>query len=121
VSPNGQLAWTSPLKADQAACPSIGADGTVYIGSYDKHLYAFAPDGSVKWAFAATSNVDGCAAIDGSGAVHFSAGKTLYALLPDGTMKWSTPAPGASGQGSVSIGGDGSIYVGGSPLQRFSP
>ena len=29
--------------------PSIGPDGTIYIGSYDHHVYALNPDGTERW------------------------------------------------------------------------
>jgi outer membrane protein assembly factor BamB len=31
--------------------PAIGADGTIYVGSWDYNLYAVKPDGSEKWKF----------------------------------------------------------------------
>ena len=34
-----------------ASSPSIGTDGTIYVGSYDNNLYAINPDGSRKWRF----------------------------------------------------------------------
>lgn len=29
--------------------PAVGADGTIYFGSWDGHLYAAAPDGRLRW------------------------------------------------------------------------
>ena len=31
--------------------PAIGADGTIYVGSYDHKLCAINPDGTEKWSF----------------------------------------------------------------------
>lgn len=40
VTADGLLAWTTPLGDWADASPAIAADGTIYIGSYDKRLYA---------------------------------------------------------------------------------
>ena len=40
--------------------PSIGSDGTIYVGSDDDNLYAINPDGSKKWAFKTGGNVYSC-------------------------------------------------------------
>src|SRR5262249_59774476 len=32
--------------------PTVGPDGTIYVGSHDGRLRAIAPDGKEKWAFA---------------------------------------------------------------------
>ena len=40
--------------------PAIGADGTIYVGSYDDNLYALTDNGtsgSLKWKYA-TGNAD---------------------------------------------------------------
>lgn len=31
--------------------PTIGVDGTIYIGSHDNKLYAINPDGTLKWRY----------------------------------------------------------------------
>jgi hypothetical protein len=31
--------------------PAIGGDGTIYVASSDKKLYAVNPDGTMKWSF----------------------------------------------------------------------
>ena len=30
--------------------PNVGTDGTVFVGTLDNHMYAFRPDGTVKWS-----------------------------------------------------------------------
>jgi len=49
----GELKWSySTGWIIGASSPSIGADGTVYIGSWDFNVYAFTPAGKIKWKFA---------------------------------------------------------------------
>jgi hypothetical protein len=44
------LRWEHLLKRLGIQSPqAIGHDGTIYSGSYAGALYAFAPDGSIKW------------------------------------------------------------------------
>lgn len=46
-SPTGlEIAWRLPFK-DQVTAPVVGGDGTVYVGGYDKYLYAISPTGAV--------------------------------------------------------------------------
>ena len=50
--------------------PAIGADGTIYIGSTDSHLYAINPDGTLKWKFATATIVLSSPAIGGDGTIY---------------------------------------------------
>src|SRR3989304_5683026 len=38
--------------------PSIGSDGTIYVGSRDNKLYAIKPDGTQKWAFTTLGDIN---------------------------------------------------------------
>jgi len=50
VNPNGTLKWEQILgRPAFDRTPTIGADGTVYIGAEDGFLYAFNPNGTLKW------------------------------------------------------------------------
>jgi cysteine-rich repeat protein len=91
--------------------PTIGADGTIYIGSYDYHLYAINSDGTQKWAFATGAEVLSASAIGADGTIYVGSNdNNLYAINPDGTQKWAFAAGGAVR--SPAIGADGTIYVG---------
>ncbi len=74
--------------------PSVGSDGTIYIGSsgsnYNK-LCALNPSGTLKWRYP-TSRMDrfGSPAIATDGTIYIgSYDKKLYAVNSDGTLKWS--------------------------------
>jgi len=51
--------------------PAIGADGTIYFGSWDKNFYALNPDGSQKWVFATSNIVVSSPAIGADGTIYF--------------------------------------------------
>lgn len=122
------------------ASPSIGPDGTVYIGGlYDPTLYALNPaDGSVKWScrFPDTSdpNTGGwpfaspVVAQDGTIYQTLLYDRHLYAIEPaDGAIRWSVEFPDSGilvpsmpgmsvpadsdGWSEPVLGPDGTIYV----------
>ncbi|MEZ5339270.1 MAG: PQQ-binding-like beta-propeller repeat protein [bacterium] len=94
------------------ASASIGPDGTIYFGSNDAVLYALNPDGSLKWNYPTSVQINSTPAIGPDGTIYFgSHDDFLYALNPDGSLKWSYQA-----QDSVSscplVCGNGIVYVG---------
>jgi len=95
--------------------PVIGADGTVYIGSYDHNLYAVNADGTKKWEFATGDKINSSPAIGIDGTVYIGSNDSnLYAVNADGTQKWVF-STGGRYDGIWShpvIGSDGTIYVG---------
>ena len=59
----------------------MGADGTIYVGSYDHHLYAVNPDGSQKWKFATGDFVASSPAVGADGTIYVgSYDHHLYAV-----------------------------------------
>ena len=62
--------------------PAIGSDGTVYVGSKDKKLYAINGKSGVKlWEFETGDGVDSSPAIGSDGTVYVgSSDKKLYAI-----------------------------------------
>jgi outer membrane protein assembly factor BamB/subtilisin family serine protease len=104
---------------DAVTCsPSVGSDGTVYVGSDDKSLYALGPGGAVKWSYAAQGTFDtSAAAVGPDGTIYAANGDGhLYALNADGSLKWAYAAPpgAVSGGGftsSPSLAQDGTVYA----------
>ena len=47
----GALKWSFPTDRGVWSSPTLGADGTVYVGSYDRKLYAVTAGGGLKWNF----------------------------------------------------------------------
>jgi outer membrane protein assembly factor BamB len=122
VDANGSLLWQSPLFAPQGT-PAIGVDGTIYVNSASPiHLYAFTPNGALKWRYRVVGGSDpGLAsspAIDVDGTIYVGetvdvggeADGLVLALNPDGTLKWE--AHHGRWPTAISIGGDGTIYFG---------
>ncbi|MFH1825842.1 MAG: PQQ-binding-like beta-propeller repeat protein [bacterium] len=118
------------------ATPSIGSDGTIYFGTSAKPedgtqagiFYALNTDGTEKWNYDTTDDVDGSrdiytsAAIGNDGTIYFSSEyQYIYAFNADGTLyrKYDLYAilPDGLGSGTVThtsfpIGSDGAIYCG---------
>ena len=99
------------------ASPTVGPDGTVYIGANNSNMYAVKPDGSMKWLFEADRELAGiwttpAVSADGS-MLYFGANKGgVYALnAADGTKKWQFPIYGSVYASSV-LDSSGSLYTG---------
>jgi outer membrane protein assembly factor BamB len=62
---------------------AVGADGTIYMGSFDNNLYAINPDGTERWVVETGGTVTSAPAIGADGTVYFgSADNNLYAIGP---------------------------------------
>ena len=106
----GGLKWAFTTGNEVDSSPAIGADGTIYVGSYDGNVYAINPDGSHKWTFTTGSFVYSSPAIGADGTIYVgSFDENIYAINPDGTQKWAFPT-GREVISSPVIGPDGTIY-----------
>ncbi|AJD47431.1 cell surface protein [Isoalcanivorax pacificus W11-5] len=111
----GTVRWAVTTGGPMYASPVIGPDGTVYIGSLDKNVYALDPDdGSEIWSFLAGSAVRGSLAVGADGTVYAgSSDGTVYALDPDdGSELWSQPHGIGAAVFSLALGAGGTLYVG---------
>ena len=128
------LAWTFPVNDAITSSPSIGHDGTIYVGAggyYDRFgwgvggrdssLYAINPDGSLKWQFKTNkgtfaAGIFSSPAIGPDGTIYFgSLDHYLYALEDSITyakMRWKAYLGLEQVYGSPALGQDGTIYVG---------
>jgi outer membrane protein assembly factor BamB len=139
-SANGNLRWALDLDlfgfvSDDdllESSPTIGPDGTIYVGSKDGRLYAVNHDdrlaalpfpASNEWAFVTGGPVRSTPAVDDNGTPGNSADDTIYvgsdsgrlfAVNPDGSEKWRFPDLGAIGaiRTSPIIDSNGTIYFG---------
>jgi len=100
-------------KGIKYSSPALAEDGTIYIGSRDKSLHAFSPDGSRKWEFPTGSYLESSPAVGPGGTVYFgSYDKFLYALNPDdGGLKWKYET-GDKIHSSPAVTGSGVVYIG---------
>ena len=74
--------------------PAIGSDGTVYVGSEDKKLYAINPKSGVKlWEFVTGGAVGSSPAIGSDGTLYIGSGNKLYAIKTDSKGLAKSPWP----------------------------
>ena len=50
MHPQGTHRCTEGAPETRAASAVVGADGAIFVGSYDQHLYCLEPDGRVRWS-----------------------------------------------------------------------
>jgi len=120
---DGTLNWEFDTFGSVSS-PTIGLDGTIYVGS-GGYLYAINPtDGTLKWEFAFTKYYHRLfsPAIGLDGTIYAgSYDYNLYAIKPDGTLKWAFTTNSLI-YSPPAIGLDGTIYVGsGNYLYAIKP
>ena len=93
--------------------PSLAADGTIYIGSFNNNLYAMdSSNGTQQWVFHTDGGIYSSPAVATDGTIYVgSEDDNLYAINPDGTPQWAF-LTGCQINSSPVIGSDGTIYVG---------
>jgi len=119
----GTAKWVLPLGSGPDCTlthPARAADGTLYVGCSDGHLYAINPDGTIKWDFDAGCPITKTPAIyyspDGQNAQHNGTiyvglpNGRLLAISPSGNLKWLCDA-GYKVTTSPALAADGTIYV----------
>ncbi|MDP7011565.1 MAG: PQQ-binding-like beta-propeller repeat protein [Verrucomicrobiota bacterium] len=81
----GTVLWEFETGGSVSSSPAIGPDGTVYVGSIDKKLYAINGKSGVKlWEFETGGYVQSSPAIGSDGTVYVgSHDKKLYAIKTD--------------------------------------
>jgi outer membrane protein assembly factor BamB len=121
---------------------TIGADGTIYFGSYDKKLYALNANGTLKWYFLTKGNIKSTPAIGTDGAIivgtSWDSGvapggleqyESLYSITwsggSSGIQRWKKDlgltGSDPSGDQMVStpiVGANGTVYIG---AKDFAP
>lgn len=92
--------------------PTIGKDGTIYIGSTDSCLYALSPDGKITWKYKTGGSINSSPTVGLNGIVFIGSNDNyLYAINPNGSFEWKFKTGGAI-YSSPAIASDGTIYVG---------
>ena len=113
--PRALLRWKTVLSAGKElrAAPSLGANGTVYIGSENGTLYAVdGLTGVVKWEFATNKGIEAPVLVDGRDNVYVaSLDRKVYVLSPTGGL-YSTFETGDEIVAAMALGADGTLYVG---------
>jgi outer membrane protein assembly factor BamB len=108
----GTKRWEIRAGGDVDSAPAVGADGTIYVGSDDKKLYAIAPGGGLRWAVITGGAIRSSPAIGGDGTVYVGSGDgNLYAVRPGGVVAWTFRAADRI-LGSPVIDAAGTVLVG---------
>ncbi len=124
ATPDGTVAWRMPVGEGLGqgnTSPALGADGTIYVGT--DGLYAFAPNGNLRWvhhpqpgAWPSATAVMTAPVIGNDGTVYVgSRANDLIAIDAHGRRKWTKNWVGAGQSGfasSPALGADGSLYIG---------
>lgn len=109
----GAARWVRNVTAPIDSSPTLGPDGTIYIGSVNGVLYALAPgSGATRWEFDAGSFISSSAALTADGMLYFGTGRgRLIAITTAGQERWSFQT-GDAIFSSPAVGRDGTIYFG---------
>ena len=95
LTPDGALRWSVPGVGGEGG-PSIGSDGTVYVGLGER-ITAVAPDGTIRWTFIEPTVGQGVIAgptVGPDGNIYVVSdlgGLGAYALSPAGDLLWNNP------------------------------
>jgi len=115
VSSQGNLRWKQELNGRMRTTPTIGKDGTIYVGTLNNTFYAVNENGEIEWSYECDNEISFSSVISKDGVIYFTSGRfnsdksTLYALNENGTTRWTKQLEDLAP--SPIIGNDGSIYL----------
>lgn len=121
LNPDGSVKWRQSMSWFTGQCPSIGEDGTVYVGlgfrSYrDVELRALDPqDGSIRWSVSGPrEGVSAGTSLARDGTIYtsfFTVDEAwLLAVSPNGAVQWQVPLAGRPSD-PPSIDASGRLYL----------
>ena len=116
------IKWKTAVGTSSSmSSPVIAANGMLYVGSDDHHLYAVNPNGILQWTFSTEDRINSTPAIAADGTIYIGSYDTkLYAINPDGTQKWVFTTTGAWNNSSPVVAADGTIYIGSSDNHLYA-
>jgi len=123
INPDGSVKWSTTVGGQVKGDPTIGPDGTVYVGAIDGKVYAINLDGTQQWSYDTGGAVRSSSAIAADGTIYVGSNSdAVHAINPDGSQKWKYET-GGNVRSSPAVGGEGRIYVGSrdSMLYAFNP
>lgn len=123
------MLWKSKVGHGTETNPSIGPDGTIYVGG--DYLWAINPeDGSKKWTFDLGSNQhihQSSPAVSSDGTIFVgtnigtSSGGDIIAINANGRELWRHRIANEWVESSPSIGVNGIVYIGSSSMVEIEP
>lgn len=118
---DGTKKWEFKTGNNMVFGPTIGPDGVIYQGSWDKYFYAINADGTLKWKYLTKGTISYPPSIDkggniylGGGDAHFGPDGNIYAFDKDGKLLWTYDTKMLR-VGSPAVGYDGLIYFPAAP------
>ena len=112
----GEKLWSFETGDKIRGSVAVGADGSLYFGSYDKKVYALTSDGVKKWEFTTEGEIRSTPVVGEDGTIYVGSNDlNVYALNPDGTKKWehfTSSLRFGKVVTSPAIGADGTLYIG---------
>lgn len=114
-APNGTPLWQgATTNFSDGNGVKIGPDGTIYAGGGNGNLYAFSPQGDLRWTALGYSSSMPPPAIDADGNLYMEgtppAGRVVRSYDKNGNVRWSAPwnQPGGT---PIALGPDGNLYI----------
>ena len=107
------MEWNASTGGVIFSSPTIGSDGSIYVGSNDNKLHAFHSNGNPKWTFNTENWVDSTPAVGPDGTIYVGSwDNKVYAInSSDGSKQWEFET-NSYVIASPSVGADGKVYVG---------
>ncbi|MAZ67009.1 MAG: hypothetical protein CMF25_07845 [Kangiellaceae bacterium] len=107
---DGNLVWVFDGVSNISTSPVVAPDGTIYVGSFDDHLYAINPNGTLKWRFETGGDIAPPAIASQGDIVFGSSDGIVYMVDSDGTELWRF-ATGGKIDASPVISSTNTIYI----------
>jgi len=106
-----RIQWSYATGGKVWSAPVVNNEGTVFVGSEDRCLYALSPEGTTLWVFMTGGAISSAPVLGPEGSVYFgSHDRSIYALNPEGELRW-TFVTGSIIQASPVLGPDGTLYA----------
>lgn len=127
-APIAPVRWEIRLQDNVSSPPAIGTNGTIYVGTHNKKLYAISPEGTIIWTVFLGGSAYSAPVIghDGTIYIHTFEDRKLVAIAPNGRKKWDferglypiglsyiSDWKNVGYLSSPAIAADGTIYAGG--------
>ncbi len=113
--------WSFATGKGIFSTPVVAGDGTIYVGSADRFMYALNPDGSERWSLETGEIIDSSGLLDDRGRLYFGSGDGVFRAVDatTGEVEWTFEADDPSVndafinwfEGNVAIGPDGTLLV----------
>jgi len=111
LNADGSERWSYEVGSRLPFSPTLGADGTLYVGARNGNLYALNPDGSLKWQ-TPLGTVSSSVAIGADGTIYLGSASDYQALNPtDGAQIWTFSPVDGQADSAPAVGPGGRIYL----------